>query len=179
MSDTEEIWKPIPGYEGYYEISNLGRVKSLPVPKPTRNGGFFLTKEAIKKPYPQADGYLQIGLSKQGKKKSYLLHRLVGLAFIPGDTSLEINHKDFNRQNCRADNLEWATRLDNVDYSFRNGRYSGKYERGVKTKLKTSDVIEIRCLAGLVTQPKLAERYGVSVSAIGCIIRRIAWKHVA
>ena len=179
MSATEEIWKPIPRYEGYYDVSNRGRVKALARQKRTRWGGFFWLKESIKEPYAQSDGYLQVGLNKDGKKTSHLLHRLVALAFIPGDTSLEVNHKDFVRTNCRADNLEWATRQENVGYSHKNGRLDFKYERGVKTKLTSSDVIELRTLRGLVSQPTLSERYGISVTTVSCIQRGIYWKHIA
>lgn len=179
METTEEIWKDIPGYEGYYQVSNLGRVKALVRKKNGRGGGFFWLPESIKQPYPQSDGYLQIGLSKDGSKSSFLLHRLVALAFIPGDSSLEVNHKDFVRTNCRADNLEWATRLENVDYSHKSGRYLKKFERGVKTKLTASDVLEIRTLRGLVKHTVLAKRYGVSVGTISCTQRGVYWKEVA
>lgn len=178
MSD-EEIWKDILGYEGYYQVSNLGRVKALRRKKATRWGNYFWLKETIKSPYPQEDGYLQIGLSKDGKKTNFLLHRLVGLAFIPGDTSLEINHIDFDRKNCRADNLEWETRQGNVEHSYSNGRYSQKAQRGVKTKLSVSDVVAIRTARGLITHEELSKKYGVSVGSISCIQRRVYWKHVA
>ncbi len=176
--NEQETWRDIPGYEGYYQVSDLGRVKALVRKKRTRSGGFFWLKESIKEPYPQSDGYLQIGLNKDGKKSHFLLHRLVGMAFISGDWSLEINHIDFNRANCRVDNLEWETRQGNVAYSHNNGRYEFKEERGL-TKLKTSDVIEIRTLSGLVPRKTLAERYGVTVPTIGQIQLRNAWKHVA
>jgi hypothetical protein len=170
MENEIEIWKDIPGYEGYYQISNLGRVKGLPRPKRLSSGGFTMLVETIKKPHYQSDGYLQIGLSKDGKKGSFLLHRLVGFAFLEGDQSLEINHKDFNRDNCRADNLEWATRVENVDYSQRNKRYEGKYFRGL-AKLSPEQVIEIRTIGRLIPRKTLAERYAVTCQTIGAIIR--------
>lgn len=172
-----ETWKDIPGYEGHYQVSDLGRVKALARQKRNK-GGYFWIGESMKRPYPQSDGYLQVGLSRDGKKKSYLLHRLVGIAFIPGDTSLEINHKDFVRTNCRADNLEWATHVDNVDYSLKNGRFEFKEQRGL-TKLKKSDVIEIRTLSGLIARKVLAKRYGVTVPSIGQVQLGNSWKHVA
>lgn len=177
MGETEQ-WKDIPGYEGYYQVSNLGRVKGLPRKKRQWHGGYFWLKETIKQPYPQSDGYLQIGLSKDGTKTNFLLHRLVGEAFIPGDTSLEINHIDFDRKNCRVDNLEWETRQGNVEHSFVNGRYNDKDRRGL-TKLKRSDVIEIRRLHGIMPIIEIAPKFGISVGTTSQIINRHIWKHVA
>lgn len=177
--ETQEQWKDIPGYEGYYEISNLGRVKALARQKATKWGGYFWTKEHIKKSYPQSDGYLQIGLSRDGTKKNHLLHRLVGIAFIPGDSSLEINHIDFDRTNCRASNLEWETRLGNVDYSLKNGRYNNKFGRGIVVKLTPDCVREIRESRGIIKHTDLAKKYGVSVGTISCIQRGVYWKWIA
>lgn len=172
--ETEEQWRDIVGYDGYYQVSNMGRVKGLPRLKRAKNGGSFWLKETIKQAYPQSDGYLQIGLSKDGKKKSYLLHRLVGLAFISGDASLEINHIDFDRANCRASNLEWSTHQDNVQHSHAAGKY--KNNRTGKTKFSISGVIEIRTLFGLVKNSILAERYDTSYQNIISIGKEKTWK---
>lgn len=107
---TEE-WKAIEGFEGRYEISNFGNVKSL-----HSYGG---NKCRIMKPGERSDGYLHIGLSKNGISKHYTVHRLVAKAFIPNPDNLEmINHKDENRANNRVDNLEWCTRSYNQIYSM-------------------------------------------------------------
>lgn len=176
MNTSEEIWKDIPEYEGYYQVSNRGHVRSVTRQKRTRFDSYFWIKGCPKRPHTQADGYLQIGLSKDGTKKSYLLHRIVACAFIPGDTSLEVNHKDFNRKNNCVENLEWVTRIENVDYSHRNGRLLRKYERGVKTKLNLSQVIEIRKLRYVVDQKTLSKRFDVSVGTVSCIQRGVLWK---
>lgn len=177
MEPVEE-WRDIAGYEGYYQVSNLGRVKGLPRKKYGRSGSFFWLKETIKNAYPQADGYLQIGLSKDGTKTNYLLHRLVGVAFIPGDTSLEINHIDFDRTNCRVDNLEWETRQGNVEHSYVNGRYNFKEERGI-TKLTSDIVRKIRREGETERSVVLAQRYGVTNVTINAVKRRAIWAHVA
>lgn len=112
--NEKEIWKPIEGFEGKYEISNLGRVYSIP-----RNG----TYGCIMRPYTDKDGYLNVslacGVGKQRKSKKFRVHRLVAMAFIPNDDPMGkplVNHLDFNRQNNCVDNLEWCDYSKNRTY---------------------------------------------------------------
>lgn len=110
-----EIFKDIKGYYGLYQISNLGRVKSLNY---KRTG-----KERILKPQKVKNNYLQVLLCKQGKVKRHYVHRLVSQAFLPNPQNLpEINHKDENPLNNVISNLEWCTRLYNMNYGTRNQR---------------------------------------------------------
>ena len=110
-----EIWRPIKGYEGLYEVSNLGRIKSLK-----------FGKERIMKLGTNSCGYLHIGLYKNGKRKIFLVHRLVMEAFTLNTDNLPfINHKDENKQNNNVNNLEWCT----VKY---NNTYGTRIERGSK-----------------------------------------------
>lgn len=122
----EEIWKDIIGYEGYYKISNLGRVKSLARNIYYKDGSFSRYKpETIKKNKINTDGYYSITLSVNCHNKTIAIHRLVAQAFIPNPNNLpEVNHKDFNRKNNCVDNLEWCDHKDNVKYSSDNGRFS-------------------------------------------------------
>ena len=107
----EEIWKPVVGYEGLYEVSNLGNVKTLHYYGGRRQKLMSLGK--------RSDGYLTVGLSKNGICKHYSVHRLVAIAFIPNPDNLEmVNHKDENKENNNADNLEWCTRSYNQLYSI-------------------------------------------------------------
>ena len=102
-----EHWKPIASYEGLYEVSDLGRVKSL------KYG-----KEKILKPGKDRGGYLHVDLCKDGHAKSVLIHRLVATAFISNPSNLEtINHKDEVKTNNVASNLEWMSMKDNINYS--------------------------------------------------------------
>ena len=115
----EEIWKAIEGYEGKYEVSNLGRVRSL---DRTIIGGAYnspmFRKGTILKPQPKGySGYVGLRLCKDGKGENVYIHRLVAKAFIPNpDNLLDVNHKDENKKNNRADNLEWVTRKENINY---------------------------------------------------------------
>lgn len=121
----EEIWKDIKDYEGLYQISNMGRVKSLPklMKTPTTT---FMTKEKIKKAN-LCKGYLRIGLQKNGKIKNYFVHRLVAQAFLGDANGLTVNHKDENKLNNRADNLEYMTLVENI-------RYGGGIKRSAESR---------------------------------------------
>lgn len=118
--ETEEIWKDIVGYEGLYQISNFGRVKSLErwvTAKFGRTKEYSkqLIKEKIRKISYNQNGYALVVLAKQGHNKTYLLHRLVAAAFVENPNNLTIvNHKDENPHNNRWDNLEWC------DYTYNN-----------------------------------------------------------
>lgn len=119
-----EQWKSIDGYEGLYEVSNLGNVKSL--------GNNANRKDKFLKP-ATVKGYQQVGLWKDGKRKKFLVHRLVAQAFLekPFDpNATDINHKDENPLNNRVENLEWCTRAYNNNYGTRNER-AAKAKRGV------------------------------------------------
>ena len=116
----EEIWKAIEGYEGKYEVSNLGRVRSLPRPKTSRNahGKYtFTTKPKILRTFTQRGGYQRISFGKGKDKVAIFVHRLVAQAFIPNPDNLpHVNHKDENPKNNRADNLEWCNAQYNTTY---------------------------------------------------------------
>lgn len=106
----QEVWKDIKGYEGLYQVSNSGRVKS-----------FHHNKEKILKGSANDMGYLHVGLNKNGKCKFKMNHRLVAEAFIPNQNNLPfINHKDCNPLNNQVDNLEWCDQRYNVLYDNAN-----------------------------------------------------------
>lgn len=114
----EEIWKDIKGYEGLYQISNLGRVKCLP--KIIRNRKY---KEIIKSPSLAGKGYYRLILCNNGKNKAFYIHRLVAQAFIPNPNNLpQVNHKDENILNNCVDNLEWCNNKQNINYGLHNFR---------------------------------------------------------
>lgn len=112
----KEIWKDIKGYEGLYQVSNLGRVKSL------GNGGSHKV-ERIKDLQNDTKGYKITRLSKNGVQKTLKVHRLVGEAFIPNPLNLsQINHKNEDKTDNRVENLEFCTNSYNHDYGTRNDR---------------------------------------------------------
>ena len=127
-----EIWKSIADYEGLYEVSSLGRVKSLK-----------FGKEKILKPQKDGSGYLQVQLWRNGKMKAFKVHRLVAEAFLPNPLGLpEINHKDEVKTNNIVSNLEWASRWDNMHYGTLYERTTAARSKAVEAS-KFSDFREI------------------------------------
>jgi hypothetical protein len=136
----KEIWKDIKGYEGLYQISNLGRVKSL------RNN-IFLKPGDI-------NGYLRVQLSNNGIDKKYYIHRLVGTNFIPNPNDYkEINHKDEDKSNNNVSNLEWCDRYYNINYGTALQRGSEKHSKKIiginikdNSKVTFNSIIEAESL---------------------------------
>jgi len=122
-----EEWRDIAGYEGLYQISNIGRVKSLDRIIDEKHH----VKERIMKPY-KTRGYYSVHLSKDNIKKAFLVHRLVAGAFIENPNNLPyINHKDEGRTNNCVDNLEWCTKLENNIYGTKIERQTAKIRKPV------------------------------------------------
>lgn len=120
----EEIWKDVVGYEGYYEVSNLGNVRSVDREIVKSDGVVQPRRARAMAKSLNTDGYLTVKLSKDGKSERIAVHRLVALAFIPNPNRLsDVNHIDFDRTNSRVDNLEWISHKENVHYTIDAGRH--------------------------------------------------------
>lgn len=116
----KEIWKDIEGYEGLYQVSNLGRIKSLSR-KIKRNDMNAITKEKIMKQAKDDRGYLMANLYKNGRNHSIKVHRLVAKLFIPNPLNLpQVNHIDEVKTNNSVSNLEWCTNKYNINYGKHN-----------------------------------------------------------
>lgn len=131
---NKEIWKDIEGYEGLYQVSNFGNVKSL------------ITNKIIK-PSPNTYGYLNLCLFKNGRKKQITVHKLVAEAFIPNiENKPTVNHEDGNKNNNCVDNLSWATYSEQIKHAYDHnlrkkpygkcnnmyGKYGNKHHRSKK-----------------------------------------------
>lgn len=158
-----EEWKQIKGYEGFYEISNLGRVKSV-IRKPIRSRNRPSTKkENILKWRLNSDGYPVVTLVVNRVYKQFLVHRLIAEHFIVNTNNYKVvNHKDGNKENCSISNLEWTTSSLNQKHA---------YETGLKKrKLNSEQKVEILKLRqqGL-TYYQIADKYNVSYQLIARI----------
>lgn len=141
--DKQEKWHPICGYSDLYEISTMGRVKSLPKSFVRSNGRPCHFKERVLKPYSNKDGYLVVNLTKDGSSKGMLVHRLVADAFLPNKRNFpEVNHKDENKKNNAVNNLEWCTRDYNCNYGNRNKKISQSNHKSSRTKKHLQDLAE-------------------------------------
>lgn len=114
-----EEWKDVPGYDGKYQVSSLGNVRS------TNWRGTGQTKNLFLKKHNQ--GYLQVELAKDGRRKTFTVHRLVAICFVEGYIEgLVVNHKNENKMDNRAENLEWCSQSYNTAYSARHLYRDGK-----------------------------------------------------
>lgn len=170
-----ETWKPIPDYEGLYEISSHGRVRSLP-----RTVSFGarqrVTPAKVIAPYIRPIGYHTVKLGKGGRKRSAYIHRLVALVFIgPCPSRHEVCHRDGDKSNNRADNLYWGTRKQNIADNLRMGRHPFGESHGM-AKLTAEQVIAIR--ADDRRANDISEDYPVSVAMIRRIKKRRNWSHL-
>lgn len=185
-----EIWKPVLGWEGLYEASNIGRIRSLP-----RQGKYRMYGGKVLKPVIR-NGYHSVCLNKNRKGFIRYIHRLVLKAFVgkPFSAQYCTNHKNGIRTDNRTENLEWVTYAENNRHSYEvlgnpyptspyqnhPGSQAGSKNNGAK--LTEDDVLYIRKQYeysyhwGLLT--KLAEQFNVSVSAISEIVHRKRWTHI-
>jgi hypothetical protein len=168
----EEIWKSLADYDGIYEVSSHGRIRSLPRKHGKRN-------KSILKPVDNTR-YYQYHLSKNSESKFLLAHRLVASAFIPNpENKPQVNHINGNGKDNRVENLEWATPSENGLHSYSLGL--SKIVRGEKVngaKLKEDHVLKIRELGkSSLTHGEIASMFGVQRRTVGDIInyKRWAW----
>jgi hypothetical protein len=169
-----EAWKPVPGFEIAYSVSNYGRVRR-------EIGGPSTYPGRLLKPRPNSDGYYHYRLNYCGLDRQFAAHILVALVFIgPKPEGTEVNHIHPDKANNFYRNLEYKTHLENVQHAIAQGR-RGEYPRGdnhPQAKLRDSEVIEIIGLKGVIAQRKLAAKYGVSRALIRHIHQGKVRKHL-
>ena len=177
-----ETFKPIKGYEGLYEVSNLGRVLSLPK-RVDRGKCHRNYTERIKALGADTKGYLRVSLSKEGVNKTHKVHRLVAEAFIDNPNNLpQVNHIDGNKSNNCVDNLEWCTHSENQLHAYKTGLNSNAGEHNPAHKLTEQDVKYIR--ANYKRRDKingvkaLAKKFNVDRHTITRIVNGTHWKEV-
>ncbi|WP_235995148.1 NUMOD4 domain-containing protein [Secundilactobacillus yichangensis] len=165
----KEIWKPVVGYEQYYLVSNLGRVKSKPrkvhFGKQSRSVG-----NNILKFNDNGHGYMQVTLSVNNHHKNLYVHRMVAEAFIPNPLKVEqINHIDANKWNNKVSNLEWVTSKENIDHAIKNG-LTPMGSHSVRAKLTRLQARSIKreYLIGIPSDI-ISKHYGCPVGTVNSI----------
>lgn len=167
-----ETWKPVVGYEGRYEVSDLGNVRSLDWVIPQWRGGFRRLSGRVLVRFPDKDGYLCVNLSR----KKHTVHGLVAGAFIgPKPEGLQVRHANGFRDDPRLSNLSYGTSLENAEDRERHG-HTVKGEAHCRAKLTPAAVLDIREQKGKIRQIDLAAKYGVSQRAISRVQRGESWK---
>lgn len=179
MSIVNEEWRDIAGYEGYYQVSNLGRVRSCDrvIKYPTHER---ILKARIMKCIVNSRGYTYVNLDAHFRVVKALVHRLVAFAFLPAcEGRDQVNHKNGVKTDNCVSNLEWCTRSENTKHAHEFGLISNSGEKHPKAVFTEDQVIEIRKLRsdGLKFRV-IAEMYGVSLSAVAMVVYRHCWKHI-
>jgi hypothetical protein len=185
----EEVWRDINDFEGLYQVSNFGRVRSIDRDVTCSNGVVKRFKGKIlkiskAKPGSFWDVYRRVKLCKHGKYKAVKIHRIVAVAFVANPNNrLYVNHKNGIKTDNYAENLEWVTSGENQKHGYKLGLcYANplKGEDHPSSKLRESDVLEIRRIMNesSMTIKELARLYGVSPTLIGHIKRGTRWKHI-
>ena len=152
----EEIWRPIKGYEGLYEVSSYGNVRSVDRIVICSDGRNGLWKGRMMKPKKDIGGYLICSLWKNSKGKSFRVHRLVAQAFIQNPDNLpQVNHKDENKYNNHVENLEWCDGKYNVNYGTCIQRRAEKYSKPVLQLDKETNKVIAQYLSAIDAKRKL------------------------
>jgi DNA-binding transcriptional regulator YiaG len=166
-----EWWLPVDGYEGLYEVSSLGRVRRVEAFQPSYSG-------RERKTSLSNCGYKRVVFLKGGVRRTFSVHRLVAVAFIPNpDGKKTVNHKNGVKTDNRAENLEWATTKENIKHAFDTGLKENCRKRGEenpRSRLTLVQVAEIR--SSSLSLAELARRFGVSTSTVHLVRRYKTWK---
>lgn len=178
LKETKEIWRDIQGFEGLYQISSLGRIRSLDrkvmySTKKTGNKFVRIDKGRILKARIKSNGYLQACLYPSNGKPVYRhIHRLVAETFLEKGNNYEVNHLDHDKQNNKIENLEWSNRSKNKSWDAMAGIHN-------TAKLNPTDIINIRnqYKSGIKIMP-ISRQYKVHHSTIKNILIGKTWKFV-
>lgn len=156
---TIELWGDFPGHEQRYQVSNFGRLRSKDRVSKTKG---HIIKGMIIKPYQKEKAYMIVRLQKDGKKKEYKIHRMVGFVFLPlVEGKTEIHHKDYNKTNNHVDNLQWVTSEENIADAVSKGKMGSG-----GMKISVSDVLFIRDQCANLGIPFLSTMFNISKTTI-------------
>ena len=182
--EEEEKWLSVVGYEGLYEVSDFGRVRSLDRVKQSAYSPYVLPGRVLKQ-HTDRNGYKRVNLhlesSGPGRRwgKGFFVHRLALMAHLrlPTEDETDVNHKDFDVANNCVSNLEWVTRHGNMVYSSVRGRLYGAVAGGNRKKLTQEQVADILATGSLKNTPQyvIASMYGVRQQTVSKLLNGHAW----
>ena len=179
INDTCINWKSIVGYEGIYEISDTGSIRSLDRLIVNSLGVSRNIRGIILKQNNLRNNYLGVSLAKNGGKKTFAVHKLVIRTFNPlkDEGNFVCNHIDCDRQNNHTDNLEWVTIGENNRHSYLHGNQSRKGDRHNNKKICQKDAEEIRKLSHEtnMTQKEIGAEFNISAPMVSNIINNKNW----
>jgi hypothetical protein len=175
----KEIWKNIKNYEGLYQISSYGKVKSLRRKRFLHGKPINIYKQKFLKHGISLGGYYVVNLYKDSKRKMYRINRLVAIHFISNPLNKpEVNHLDGNKKNNYYKNLEWVTRVENEKHAYKIGLKDIKGEKHWFAKLGEKDILFIRNNRNNFKQKELARMFFVDQSTISSILNNKTWSHI-
>lgn len=181
LAENPKNWRSVPGYEGEYEISDTGQIRSLDRRAMVGHGATRSVRGRLVTQSAHQHGYVVVSLQRDNKSRVFLVHRLVAMAFlgaIPEES--EVNHKDGDKRNNAVGNLEIVTRQENIDHAVRTGLIDNKGEKNATSRLTTCQVREIRSLHrdGWGGYKALGKRFGVPWGTVRNVVKRRTWGHV-
>lgn len=171
-----EEWRDAPGYDGFYQVSSVGRVRSWKKYRSNRR-----KKPRLLKPDLNTWGYKYVILYKNQKGNHELIHRLVAKAFIENPLNkLQVNHIDGDRENNCVENLEWVTNKENSAHAHELGLIDNRGVKNGQSKLTREDVLDIRNAyrLGCFSYRDFEGAYGISNSCVSMIINEKRWRHL-
>lgn len=181
MITENEVWKSVNGYEGHYEVSNQGNVRSLDWFVDNGNGGHIRKGQSIK-PSVNGVGYRTVTLRKNGGSIKKQVSRLVAATFIENpENKKQVNHISGIKTQDNVENLEWSTPCENLEHAKKIGLNHNYGETHYRSKVSEEQVKEIRrrFIPYVVTGNQLAKEFGIGRHTVYCIVYRINWKRTS